>query len=362
VSYLAALAFAGFVQAGDLNSTLHWLQSSRLRPFFIKESTMKTPNTNTGGTAPLPSNQTGNLINNASALMQLLGGQKTTTSTNPGDISALQAVLGQLQGADYNAMLQSIFQQAAGSIPGIQTGMANAMGARSGSNSAVQAALSKILQQTTVAAQDQMAKQTLQNQQQQVQAGTSIAQATKGTQQTQQQGTNIGKGASTLAQATALLQLLGAGTKLAGAGTLPEAMGKFGAALGIPATTAMAPTTAAAPQASAVVTAPQMSMAPQAGGMNINALLAGSAAGAPAAPMPAVSNSGPQMSMADPSMFAPLLDINSIIGNTQPAPEMSMAPAEMFAPAFNINDFLGGGGASFTPDPGAYDFGSNWWE
>ena len=325
---------------------------------------MATTNTNTGGTAPLPSNQTSGMVGNIAALMQLLGGQETTTSTNPGDISALQSTLAQLQGADYNAMLQSIFQQAAGSIPGIQTGMANAMGARSGSNSAVQAALSKILQQTTVAAQDQMAKQQLQNQQTQVQAGTGIAQATKGTQQRQQQGTNIGKGASTLAQATALLQLLGAGTKLAGAGTLPEAMGKFGAALGIPATTAMAPTSAAAPQASAVVTAPQMSMAPQAGGMNINALLAGSAAGAPAAPMPSVSNSGPQMSMADPSMFAPLLDINSIIGNTPPAPEMSMAPAEMFAPAFNINDFLGGdgGGASFTPDATAYEFGSNWWE
>lgn len=316
---------------------------------------MVQASTNTGGTNPLPSNQTSSMVNNVAALMQMLGGQRTTTRSNPGDIAALQQTYGDLRGADYNAMLQSIFQQAAGAIPGLQTGMANAIGARSGSNSAVQAALQKLLQQTTVAAQDQMAKQQLQNQQAQVQAGTSIANATKGTQQTQQQGTNIGKGAGNLAQAAALLQLLGAGTKLAGAGTLPEALGKFGTALGIPATTAMAPTTTTAPQASALVTAPQMSMAPQAGGMSINSLLAGT----PAMDAP---TTGPQLSMADPSMFTPVLDINAIIGNTQPAPEVSMAPAEMFAPAFNINDYLGGGGASFTPDTTAYDFGSNWWE
>ena len=325
---------------------------------------MATTNTNTGGTAPLPSNQAGGLASNIAALMQLFGGQQTTTNSSPGDISALQSTLGQLQGADYNAMLQSIFQQAAGAIPGIQTGMANAMGARSGSNSAVQAALSKILQQTTVAAQDQLAKQQLQNQMAQVQAGTGIAQATKGTQQKTQQGTNIGKGASSLAQATALLQLLGAGTKLAGVGTLPEAFSKIGGALGIPGTTATIPTMAAAPQASAPVTAPQMSMAPQVGGLNINALLAAAPAAATmAAPaMSAAPDYGPQMSMADPGMFAPMLDINSLMGITQPAPQMSMAPAEMFAPAFNLSDYLGGGGnASFTPEAATYDFDSPWW-
>ena len=317
---------------------------------------MATTNTNTGGTAPLPSNQAGGMVTNIAALLQLLGGQQSTTSTNPGDISALQATLSQLQGADYNAMLQSIFQQASGAIPGIQTGMANAMGARSGNNSAVQAALSKILQQTTVQAQDQMAKQQLQNQQTQVQAGTSIAQATKGTKQSEQRGTNIGKGAGNLAAATALLQLLGAGTKLAGAGTLPEAISKFGTALGVPATTATAPTTSA-PPATSVVSAPQMSMAPPAGATNINSLLGG----APVMQTAGAPTTGPQMTMA-PGMLAPGLDINSIIGNTQPAPEMSMAPVEMFAPAFNINDVLGGGDASFTPDPTAYEFGTNWWE
>ena len=51
--------------------------------------------------AALPTNQSANLVNNLTALLQTLGGTKTTTSTNPGDTAALQNVLGQLQGADY---------------------------------------------------------------------------------------------------------------------------------------------------------------------------------------------------------------------------------------------------------------------
>jgi len=83
----------------------------------------------------------------AAQLLQLLGGTKTTTS--PGDISALQSTLGQLQGTDYEAMLKAIFQQAGGQIPGIQQALGNAIGARSGGNSAVQAALQKLLAQTS---------------------------------------------------------------------------------------------------------------------------------------------------------------------------------------------------------------------
>jgi hypothetical protein len=325
----------------------------------------------------LPAGQAGGLVNNIAGILQLLGGTQTTQTGNPGDTAALRATLGQLQGADYQAMLQAIFQQAGGQIPGIQQAMGNAIGARSGGNSAVAAALQKLLQQTTIAGQEQIAKQQLANQQTQVQAGQAIAQATKGTQTTQQTGTNLGQGLTTAAKLTAGATALQALLKLTGQGTIQDAAKRL-AGMGSTnytdsAGNYVAPNTvgdqefmnfmtqSAAPMTSAA--APQMSMAPQAGGMDINALLAGSAAGAPAAPMPAISNSGPQMSMADPSMFAPRLDINSIIGNTQPAPEMSMAPPEMFAPAFNINDFLGGsGGASFTPDANAYAFGSNWWE
>ncbi len=135
------------------------------------------------------------------SLVQSLGGSKT--SSNPGDISALQQVLAQLQGTDYEGMLKGIFQQAAGNIPGLQQAFGNAAGARSGGNSAVQAALSKLLQQTVVGAQEKIANQQLQNQQTQANAAANIAQATKGTKSTT--GTSLGQAAQMLAG----LQLFG---------------------------------------------------------------------------------------------------------------------------------------------------------
>jgi len=77
------------------------------------------------------------------SLLQLLGGTKTTTS--PGDTTALQGTLAGLKGADYEAMLKAIFQQAGGQIPGLQQALGNAVGARSGGNSAVQAALRLVI-------------------------------------------------------------------------------------------------------------------------------------------------------------------------------------------------------------------------
>lgn len=135
------------------------------------------------------------------SLVQSLGGSKT--SSNPGDISALQQVLAQLQGTDYEGMLKGIFQQAAGNIPGLQQAFGNAAGARSGGNSAVQAALSKLLQQTVTGAQEKIASQQLQNQQIQAGAAANIAQATKGTKSTV--GTSLGQAAQMLAG----LQLFG---------------------------------------------------------------------------------------------------------------------------------------------------------
>lgn len=301
----------------------------------------------------LPTGQTTGMIGNISALLQLLGGQKTTQTSNPGDISALQATLGQLQGADYNAMLQSIFQQAGGQIPGIQAAMGNATGARSGGNSAVQAALQKLLQQTTIAGQQQIAQQQLQNQQTQVQAGQGIAQATKGTQQTQQQGTNVGKGAGALAQGLALTQLLSSVLKMTGQGTIQEAAGKvFGPAAASTATPATGPTgqTAMTTPAGAPVfsaPAPQMSMAPgMSAGINMEALLGNT----PQMSTPNMAPSGvtvtpipesPQMSYAPKEMFAPVFNINDYLGGAPAAaPEMSYAPADMFEPAFDINNYL----------------------
>lgn len=311
--------------------------------------------------AALPTNQSANLVNNLTALLQTMGGTKTTTSTNPGDTAALQSVLGQLRGADYNAMLQSLFQQAGGQIPGLQVALSNAVGSRSGGNSAVAAALQKLLQQTTVAAQDQIAKQQLTNQQTQVQAGQAVAQATKGTQETKQQGTNIGQGVSNLAKATALTQLLGSALKLTGKGTLQDAIGSL---------TGGAPTVSTAPAGQLAnpfmgdkgpgmpatytsAAAPQMSMAPtsqaRASGIDLNALLTGVA---PARSLPTsgtampaagadMTSTTPEMSQAPTDFFTPAIDINAIIGNIpEPAPEMSMAPEEWFAPRLDINDYL----------------------
>ena len=116
-------------------------------------------------------------VQDISALLQMLGGTagKSTTTQNPGDIAALQNVIGQLQGADYNALLQSIFQAAGGAIPGLQSAYGRSVGARSSNNAPVQAALNELLKQTTLAAQDKIVTQGLQNQQLQVQAGQGVA-------------------------------------------------------------------------------------------------------------------------------------------------------------------------------------------
>jgi len=142
------------------------------------------------------------LESQAAALLQLLGGTKTTTS--PGDTTALQGTLAGLKGVDYEAMLKAIFQQAGSQIPGLQQALGNAIGARSGGNSAVQAALQKLLAQTSTGAMDQVAKLQAQNFQTQANVGNSIAQATQGT--TKKSGTDIGTGATNLAAITAALQ------------------------------------------------------------------------------------------------------------------------------------------------------------
>lgn len=256
------------------------------------------------------------------SLLQSLGGTQTTQTTNPGDTAALQNVLGQLRGADYSAMLQSIFQQAGGQIPGLQQALGNAIGARSGSNSAVQAALSKLLQQTTVAAQDQMAKQQLANQQAQIQAGQGIASATRGTQTTQNQGTNIKAGATNLAKGTALLQLLSSAAKATGSGNIQEALGKLGTSLGL----------SSAPAAGGISdpNAPQMSYAPgrAAGGLDIASVLSGAPAAAPSFDFTADMGTG------------------SFAFEPTTTPTFDMSPSDM----------------TFVADPNAYEFGTNWWE
>jgi type VI protein secretion system component VasK len=168
---------------------------------FQESSMATTMNAGADGAVAVPA------VNLLEALLTAGGTQGATSgSSNPGDITALQQVLAQLQGADYSAMLQSIFQRAGQQIPSLMGAYTSAVGARSSKNSAVEQALAKLLQETTLLGQDQLAKQQLQNQQVQTNAGTSIAQATKGTQTSQktEQGLNIGNTAKMLAIAQLL--------------------------------------------------------------------------------------------------------------------------------------------------------------
>lgn len=114
------------------------------------------------------------------------GGTSSVSSyTSPGDISALQALLGELGGADYQGVLQSIFSQAGGKIPGFMAALGNSMGARSGGNSAINAMLQKLLVETSMQAQQQTADLGLRNATLRANIGGNIAQATRGTHQSQ---------------------------------------------------------------------------------------------------------------------------------------------------------------------------------
>lgn len=184
---------------------------------------MANPATPTTG-KPVQVNS-GSQVADISALLGALFGQsKTDTTTmNAGDTTALQQLLAQLQGTDYTAALQSIFQQAAGQIPGFQAAYSNAMGARSGGNTAMQAALNQLLQQTTLAGAKQTADMQLQNQQIQANAADNVAQATRGTTQTTKQKTP--GMAKELMSVVALMQ---AAQKLTGSKNLEELGQKFG--------------------------------------------------------------------------------------------------------------------------------------
>lgn len=266
-------------------------------------------------------------------ILQLLGGSKRTT--NPGDITALQNSIAGLQNLDYAGMLQQIFQQASGQIPGIQVALGNATGTRSGNNSAVAAALQQLLKQTTVAAQDKIANQQLANQQAQIQAGSSIATATRGT--TEKSGANLQQAAGLIALLTGVNKLMGTNSvqgtfeKL---GLMGSSDGKSGA-VSAPAVPAQAP--AQVPAMSMAATTP----------FNLNNLVASS-------PVPVEQSIPTDYGMTPaPVDTMPAFDINSLLGGDAGAPQMSVAP-EGFLPQFNINDYLVQPDMS-TPDANWYD-------
>lgn len=168
----------------------------------------------------------GSGVANLTSLLDLLGGQKGTTTTTS-DTSSLKDLLGNLQGTNYDQVLQSIFSQAGGKIPGLTAGLSNAVGARTGGNSAVGVQLGKLLQDTVLKGAAQTAQLQQGNQQLQAQVGSAIANGNKTTNTTQ--GTNTGKAAKSLA----VLQL---GSKLLGSDTgkqlLAKGKGLFGDLLG----------------------------------------------------------------------------------------------------------------------------------
>ena len=195
-------------------------------------------------------------LGDLAALAATVGGTRGSqvTTTSPGDITALQQALAGLQGADYNALLQSIFQKAGAEIPGLQAATGRAVGARTYNNSAAQMAMQELLKATTLAAQEKIVAQQLQNQQAQVQAGQAIAQATKGTTQatTEKKGLDLGRTAAILALMQGLGKLQGmdfskmfAGGTGAGAGAMAGGISSPAAAA-TPAVS-MAPATTAAP-------------------------------------------------------------------------------------------------------------------
>lgn len=184
---------------------------------------MATPSAASGTTA-VP--QAPSAMSQLADMLQLAGG--TVRAQNAGEIGDLQAVLASLRAQDPNAQLASIFQQASGQIPGLQSALSNAIGARSGGNSAVSAALQKLLQQTTLAGQQQIAQQQSLNFQTQTQAASAIANATKGTRETS--GVNKGEAAKNLAilqllSKTGILKELGLGTQDAPAAATPAVGG-----------------------------------------------------------------------------------------------------------------------------------------
>jgi len=144
----------------------------------------------------------GSGIGGITDLLNLIGGKQTTTK-NSADTGQLKNILGQLQGQDYSQLLASIFQQAAGQMPGLQSRYANAVGARSGSNSAVQTALNSLLQQTALRGQQQIVQQQQANSQLQGDIAGKIAQLNS--KQVSNSGTNFQRAAQGLAG----LQILG---------------------------------------------------------------------------------------------------------------------------------------------------------
>jgi len=118
-----------------------------------------------------------------SGVLNLFGqNQKQTATANTGPLEALLAQLS--APTDPAQQLAGLFQQAGSQIPKFQQAFGNSVGARTGGNAPMNAALQNLLQQTTLAGQKQIADQDLQRQQIAANAAGNLAQATRSVNQT----------------------------------------------------------------------------------------------------------------------------------------------------------------------------------
>ena len=261
--------------------------------------------------------QAPNELGQLQALLGLMGGGGTTTTTSATNTAPLQGVLSQLQGVDYNALLQGIFQQAAGQIPGLQSAYGRAVGARSSGNAPMQAALQELLKATTLEGQKQIATQQNQNLATQATAASNLI----GKQQTTAQNSQLGQLAGILGLAQAAKQL----------GGYKSIQDMFAELTGTAPTQTPAPVRDAVPIPVEQISAPQMSVAP----MQPYNLLADIASySTPASYEAPVNYAAPQdystpggMSNA-PAQWVPTVNLNAYVTPQEPAPEMSMAPQE----------------------------------
>jgi hypothetical protein len=296
--------------------------------------------------------QAPNQLATIQALLGLLSGGGQTTTTNPGDISYLQQLFGEMQGADYEGLLARIFQQAQGAIPGLQAAYSNAIGARSGNNSAVAAALQELLKSTTIEAQNNLVSQTLQNQNIRQAAGGNIAQATQGTRQTTQANTMTG---SPMGDLAALFAVLKGAQTLTGSKNVQEMIGKMS---GIQ-TSQPAPATAPVRDANVQpVSQAPISSAPMAPSAALFTPVPGGAFSVNEVLTPTF-NPTPMESRAQASFmpgYQPF-DINQLVTN---APSASFTPAPWNPPAFNINDYLVPQTYNQWTSTGSSGFGPSW--
>ena len=243
-----------------------------------------------------------NELGQLQALMGLIGGGGQTATTTTTNTAPLQNVLGQLQGVDYNAMLQGIFQQAAGQIPGLQSAYGRAVGARSSGNAPMQAALQSLLQQTTLEGQKQVAAQQNQNLATQAQAASAMT----GKKQITTKNSQLG-------QLAAILGLAQAATKLGSYKTVQEMLGAVtgtGGGTAAPVTPTTVPVDFTLPQNVPMADSPYASFADYGG--------------------PAYTP-GQDTAPVDTAAFAPVdFNLANFAVDQAPAPEMSMAPEEWF--------------------------------